>query len=477
MFTACLLLLLPATAFALPEPSNEAFDRAGFEAAATRMREDAGAPGMAVAVLRDGQTLYAGGFGIAGPDEEPVTPETAFRIGSITKSFCALVLLQLASEGKLDLDDPAVRHLPNFRTSSKSTSDRITIDHLVTHRSGLSTLEGNRFGKGEPGRKNPAAAVADLVDVQLFAEPGFAFQYSNANYVILSHLIEVLDGRPFERALEARIFEPLGMRNSFVETPPSEAITVATGYRLWFGIPISWRPGEGGEEPDRRLIGAGGISSSVEDIARYLEAIRIRDPRVVPEDADRLFAVNPFFEHWGYGWGWYTNSSGDVPVFEHSGFTPGFFALASIVPAEDAVVVVLTNMSGLAHGDLPRAVTHAALGREPVAAAAPIGAKAAIWSAVAAPLGLLLLLFKTGRSLRRPGHQPMRRRTRVLNVLAALGLTAGAFTAYVGFQRLVGVSFSTGASFFPDLTATVVAAMAISLLIAAGRMALAVRGR
>jgi len=474
MIGVLLFVLLGQQVMAVQQGAGDDFDVTAFDAAVENMREDAGAPGMAVAVLRNGQTLHAKGYGIAGPDGRPVTTQTTFQTGSITKSFVALVILQMASEGKLDLDDPIVRHVPTFRTASKPQSDRITIDHLVTHHSGLATLDGNRANAVDPSLSGPAAAVAELAGVQLFAEPGETFQYSNANYVLLSHLIEVLDDQTFEQALQARIFEPLGMTNSFVQVPPSDAIAVATGYRLWFGAPRPWQP-EPDVEPDRRMIGAGGVSASIEEMARFVEAVRTRDPRIVPEGADRLLLIKPFYEQWGYAYGWYTDSAGEEPVFEHSGFTPGFLTLATMVPAKGEVVVVLTNMSGLAHGDLPRAVTNAALGWDPVPAAAPIGARIAIWSAVTAPLGLLMLLYKTGRRLfyRR---QPMRPWVRRLNVGAVLGLVAGVYVVFVGFQTTIGVSFPTGYAFFPDLTATTVAAMAFALLLATGRLALVIRG-
>ena len=469
-----LFMLLGQRAMAVQQDAGDTFDAGAFDATVATMHEDAGAPGMAVAVLQNGQTLHARGYGIAGPDGQPVTIQTAFQTGSITKSFVALVILQMASEGKLDLDDPVVLHVPTFRTASKSQSDRITIDHLVTHRSGLTTLEGNSGNAKEPGLKSPAAAVAGLAGVQLFAEPGTTFQYSNANYVLLSHLIEVLDDRTFEQALKARIFAPLGMSNSFVRVPPSDAIPLATGYRLWFGVPRPWQPAPE-SEPDRRMIGAGGALASVEDLARYVEAVRTRDPRIVPEKADRLFVIKPFYEQWGYGYGWYTDSSWDEPVFEHSGFTPGFFALATMVPGEGDVVVVLSNMAGLAHGDLPRAVTHAALGRDPVPAAATIGARMAIWSAVLAPLGLLMLLYKTGRRLLHQ-RQPMRPWVRGLNVAAVFALVAGVYVVYIGFQTMIGVSFPTGYAFFPDLTVTAVVSMMLALLLAVGRLTLVIRG-
>ena len=467
-----LVLLMGQLALAVQQDASGDFDEAAFAAVAEQMREDAGAPGMAVAVLRDGRTLHARGYGIAGPDGQPVTTQTAFQTGSITKSFVALVILQMAAEAKFGLDDPVVRHVPDFRTASRAQSDRITIDHLVTHRSGLSTLDGNRFDAAVPGSSGPAAAVAELAGVRLFAEPGASFQYSNANYVLLSHLIEVVDGQPFERVLQARIFEPMGMAHSFVQVP--NAATVATGYRLWFGLPRPWQP-DTGAGPDRRMIGAGGIWSSVGDMARYLDAVRSRDPRIVPEGADRLFAIQPFHGQWGYAYGWYSDGSREEPVFGHSGFTPGFHALATMVPAEGQVVLVLTNMSGLAQGDLPRAVTHAALGWEPVPAAAPLGARSAIWWAVTAPLGLLIFLYKTGRRLL-GARQPMRPWMRVLNVGAVLALVAGAYFVFVGFQIMTGVGFRTGYAFFPDLTVTAVAAMSLALLLAAGRLSLVIRG-
>lgn len=470
-----LILLVAPQLRADEESAGHDFDATGFDIAAMEMREDAGSPGMAVAVLRKGKAIYAKGYGIAGPSGQPVTARTVFQIGSITKSFVALVILQMASEGKLGLDDPVVSHLPTFRTASKAQSDRITIHHVVTHQSGLTTLDGNSANPVDPELSGPAAAVAGLAGVQLFAEPGASFQYSNANYALLSHLIEVLDGQPFEQVLRERIFEPLNMADSFVQVPPSDASsTIATGYRLWFGAPRAWQPEPDGE-PDRRMIGAGGVVSSIEDMARYLEAVLSRDARIVPADADRLFRVTPVNEHWGYAYGWFANTTGEVPVFEHSGFTPGFFTLAVLVPAKGDAVIVLTNMSGLAHGDLPRAVSHAALGWDAVPAAPSMGARTAIWSAVMAPVGILLLLFKTGRRLFKH-RQTMRPWVRGLNVGAVLALIAGVYAVFVGFQKMLGVSFPTGYAFYPDLTVTTIVAMALALLLAVGRLALVIRG-
>ncbi|NKC01234.1 MAG: serine hydrolase [Pseudomonadales bacterium] len=472
-FSALLILLAGQQVMAIQQEARSAFDPSVFDNSVEKLREEAGTPGLAAGVLRDGQLLRLKGYGVAGSDGQPVTAQTAFQIGSITKSFVALVILQMASEGKLELDDPVVRHVPAFRTASKTQSHQITIHHLVTHRSGLTTLDGNSLKAEEPGSSGPEAAVAGLADVQLFAEPGTTFQYSNANYVLLSHLIEVLDERTFERSLQARIFTPLSMTNSFVSVPPSNKISLANGYRLWFGVARAWHP-EADTVADRRMIGAGGIWTSIEDLAHYVEAVHTRDPRIVPVGADRLFAIELFDKEVGYAYGWFADGTGGETVFEHSGFTPGFLTLATIVPATGEVVVVLTNMSGLGQGDLPRAVTHAALGWEPISAAPALGARIAIWSAVSAPLGLVLLLYRTGHSLffRR---QPMRPWVRALNVGVVLGLIAGVYVVFVGFQAMVGVSFETGFAFYPDFTLTTVVTMALALVLAVGRLLLVIR--
>ena len=189
-------------------PNSIEFNEAAFAARVEEMQSDTAVPGLAVAVMQDGVVLHLKGYGIAGPDGRPATAQTSFRTGSISKSFTALVILQLAAERKLDLDDPVVKHIPTFRTVDKAVSDRITIDHLVTHHSGLTTLAGNRHhAPADRDGEGPKDVVADLAFEELAADPGSIFQYSNANYVILTHLIELLDGQPFEQALASRIFD------------------------------------------------------------------------------------------------------------------------------------------------------------------------------------------------------------------------------------------------------------------------------
>ncbi|RKZ10723.1 hypothetical protein DRQ32_06865, partial [bacterium] len=343
--------------------------------------------------MQDGEVLHLKGYGIAGPDGRPVTGQTSIPIASVSKSFVALVVLQLAEEGKLDLDDPVVQHIPTFRTVNKAASDRITVDHLVTHHSGLTTLAGNRdHASTGQDAEGPAEAVADVAFEELAAEPGSSYQYSNANYFILSHLIEVLDGRPFEQALASRIFDPLGMKNSFVRLPTSDQTDVASGYRSWFQFA---RPRPAVIGGNRRTMGAGGVTASAEDMARYVIALQTRDPRIVPIGADRLFVARPINESIGYAYGWVIYRGPEGDRISHSGLSPGFSTMAAINTATGRSVVVLTNLSGILQGQLALAVAHEALEWEPVKAAPPFSAQLGLWSCVGAVLGIALWLFKT----------------------------------------------------------------------------------
>ena len=464
------MLLSPMAVGAMPTT----FDAQAFDATVTRLHQQSGVPGLAVAVLQNGTPVFTKGYGIAGPDNRPVTVDTVFQIGSITKAFVALVIQQMAAEGKLNLDAPVVTYLPAFRTADSARSNQITVDHLVTHRSGLTTLAGNGGVSADRNVSGPEAVVRGLANVELFADPGGVFQYSNANYVVLSHLIETLDQRSFEAALKARIFEPLNMRHSFVLAAPADEEHLASPYRLWFGWPMPWAPTPK-HPPDRTMIGAGAVLASVADLAVFVDAVCSRDPRVIPASADRLFSMKPFWEGWGYGYGWFTQSHDSGRIFEHSGLTPGFFTLATCLPDSGTTVVVLTNQSGLAQGDLPRAVVHAALNRAPVPVEPSVMARSAIWSAVMAPLGLLVLLIKTLYLLRDASHTPAMG-SRLFNGILGVMLLIVSITGYVIYPHLMDLSYGASLAYFPDLTLTLLLGFLMALACGAARLVLSVRG-
>ena len=452
--------------------ATSGFNPTAFSARVDRMQARTSVPGLAVALIEDGRVINVQGHGVAGPDGRPVTGGTSFPIGSVSKSFTALVVLQLAAEGKLGLDDPVVRYLPGFRTRDKSLSDRITIDHLATHRSGLTTLAGNRrlVGAGNAA-EGPAQAVADLSGEELFAEPGRSFQYSNANYAILSRLIEVLDERSFEKSLEMRVFQPLEMSASFVGLPPSDGLDLATGYRTWFQLA---RPTD--SILNRRMMGAGGVVASAEDLARYVIALSTRDPRVVPASAQRLFDTGSPVGSVGYAYGWSVYKGADGDLIFHDGAVPGFNSLVAMDTATGRSAVVLTNQFGLLNGQLAQAVVHEYLELEPVEPRPSPWTQLALWSVVAAIAGVGMWLFKTGRRLF--GHPvPMRPWARRLNAGAVLGLAGLVAAVPIMFPSMAKLSLASAWVFFPDLVMLLLVVCGLAALLALGRLVLVIRGR
>ena len=164
-------------------------------------------PGAAVALIVDGKITHLKGFGYIDGSGTPVTAKTPFQLGSVSKSFAALVVLQLAEEGRLSLDDPASKYIPYFQVDDKTASDKITVRHLLSHRSGLATIDGNRHQDSTyRGDDAMERVVRELKSAHLFAMPGDRFQYSNANYIVLSQLIETVEKVPYEKVVKARIF-------------------------------------------------------------------------------------------------------------------------------------------------------------------------------------------------------------------------------------------------------------------------------
>jgi CubicO group peptidase (beta-lactamase class C family) len=141
-----------------------------------------GVPGAALVVLRDGQVVYAAGFGTAGGGR-PLTTETPFVLGSVSKPVTALAVMRLVEDGILDLDAPAARYLPGFDIGRDTLALGITVRHLLSHRSGIPRAAG--FQRFHPRAPAPSA----YPDVKLVSTPGSGFEYSNLNHVLLGRLI------------------------------------------------------------------------------------------------------------------------------------------------------------------------------------------------------------------------------------------------------------------------------------------------
>jgi len=306
---------------------------------------DAGIPGGAIAVVRDGVVVHTRGFGIADAAGRPVTDDTPFVIGSITKSFTALAVMQLVEAGRVDLDEPVARYVPGFRLADADAGARITVRQLLDHTSGLSTSAGT-----DPLTTpvtSLAARVRDLADVAPVSQPGAAYHYSNANYVVAGRLIELVSGLDYGTYLRRHVLEPLGMATATTDRATAHAEGLSQAHRLWFGIADAREPLD---RPD--LVSAGFIAASANDMARYLIAQLGGTPVIrgiqPPISAPGLAAMHDGVVPTGlgdqrYGLGWVDATMDGVRVVSHTGSTTDMAAVAALVPGSGMGVAVLLN--------------------------------------------------------------------------------------------------------------------------------------
>ena len=223
-------------------------------------------PGLSLAIVKDDQIVYLKGYGKADETNRPVTPQTPFMIGSITKSFTALAIRQLVNEGKIDLDKPVIDYIPWFKLSDVNASRQITVRNLEEHTSGISTKASYEYELYND-RYSLVQAVQMLERVKPNKPAGEFYQYSNINYIILGLVVQTVSGMTYEEYIKNNIFDPLQMENSFCAESEALDHGLAKGYQLYFGllmprhVPYS-----------KALLPAANLIISSEDMAHYMIA-------------------------------------------------------------------------------------------------------------------------------------------------------------------------------------------------------------
>src|SRR3990170_8504913 len=215
-------------------------DFAAIDAYVTEQMNNRGIPGMALGIVQDGQVAHVQGFGVADSSGRKVTPQTPFYIGSLTKSFTALAVMQLVEAGKIDLDAPVQRYLPWFRVADPPASAQMTVRHLLNQTSGLPASSGEiplaDFDDSPGATERQARALATLV----LARPvGSAFEYSNSNYNLLGLIIEAASGVSYEDYIQKRILAPLDMSRTYASPTMAKQNGLAVGHQYWFAIPLA----------------------------------------------------------------------------------------------------------------------------------------------------------------------------------------------------------------------------------------------
>jgi CubicO group peptidase (beta-lactamase class C family) len=313
-----------------PTPERAA---AAFERLVRSAQAEARLPSLSAAAFRGGELLWQHAVGLADAERgEEATPEHQYGIASITKTFVAAALLQLRDEGKLDLEDPLSRHLPDLAHGS------LTIRSLLSHLSGLQREPPGEIWESlrAPSREE---LLAGLGDAEQVLPPNVAWHYSNLAYSLLGEVVARASGLDFGRYVEERLLRPLGLADTgWTPTRPATPYYVEPYSDLTTVEPQLELGGTGA---------AGGLWSTTADLARWGAFLAGADPDVLsPESARQLRSVQTMIdEAWtsGHGLGLQLWRRGERVFAGHTGGLPGFVSILAWIPKEQAGAVILTS--------------------------------------------------------------------------------------------------------------------------------------
>jgi CubicO group peptidase (beta-lactamase class C family) len=339
------------------------FDRAGFEKGVRQILRRWPCVGLAVGVVRDGQLEFASGHGFADlVAGNRVTEDTVFRVGSITKTFTTVAVMQLWEQGLVDLDGPVSESLRAYRLVPRGGVFRQpTLRQLLTHTSGIPDVRHIEdllhvsWGPWDArppihsvpyGERLPSLMQYYRDGLAVVAEPGTAFAYSNHGFATVGQIVEDVSGIPLARYLRECVFEPLGMADTDIARSDRIAARMATGYAFGRQGPAP--------VPDRDWIGGGfgGAYSSLRDLARYAGALlggganehgSVLKGSTLAMMFERHYQTDPALPAMGLGF--FLTDAGGQRVAGHDGILPGFNSHLSVAPEAGIGLIALTNGS------------------------------------------------------------------------------------------------------------------------------------
>lgn len=316
-------------------------------------------PGVSIAVIRNGKTIYLRGFGKADIEmNRSVTPETTFYIASTTKSVVALTAVLLEHKGIINLDNPVTEYLPREKFPEGLEIHKVRVRDLITHTSGLEN-RAMVFRTAYSGQHSPELLLNLLSETTVNQNaPHGTFAYTNLGYVLLSLILEEQTGKPWQMLVKELVLEPAGMTHTsaYMSVQEREGWQKASPYFAF---------GESGterielEKKDNTMHAAGGMVSTASDLARWIilnsDGGKIEGNQVYPKeifeeihqkhaDVDANFFQ---FHRYGYGLGWYHATYSGETLIHHFGSFPGWRSHVSFMPEHNIGVAVLVNESTL----------------------------------------------------------------------------------------------------------------------------------
>lgn len=298
--------------------------------------------GCAALVAKNGQVIYRKAFGLADLElNVPMQPDMVFRIGSVTKQFTAIAILQLMEQGKLSLQDEITKYLPDYPMHGHS----ITIEHLLTHTSGIKSYTNiPEFRTMMRTDMTPMEIIEKNKALPMEFAPGTEWNYNNSGYILLGYIIEKVSGKTYAEYLQENFFTPLGMTGSYYGDNTKIIKNRASGYQ----------PGEGGTVNADYLsmtlpYAAGSIMSTVDDLYRWNRALHSyklvkKETLDMAHTTYKLADGKPV----GYGYGWSLSELQGSRTIEHGGGINGYLSFAVYLPDEDVFVALLSNSNGKA---------------------------------------------------------------------------------------------------------------------------------
>lgn len=301
-------------------------------------------PGVSVGVYHDGKE-YSAGFGVTSVENPlPVTPDTLFQTGSISKTFTGTIFMRLVEQGKVDLDAPVRTYLPKLKLADKEVAERVTLRHLLTHTSGWIGDYFNDYGNGDDALEKMLRDIAKLEQVTPL---GKIFSYNNAGFNIAGRVVEVVTGKPFEQAARELLLDPLGLDMTYY-FPDDVMLThrfVVGHHKEGKQVRVSrpWAIGRAGAP-------VGGVISTVVDLLTYA---RFHMGDGVSASGEKILSVKslrqmrkPQYPATGFdkiGLTWFMRNTGGLDIFTHGGATHGQIAGLYFIPEKDFALAVLTN--------------------------------------------------------------------------------------------------------------------------------------
>ncbi len=299
---------------------------------------DKNGPGGVALIVKDGKTLYRKAFGMANLEYDiKMTPDNIFQIGSITKQFTAVAILQLVEQGKINLDDDITKFIKDYPTHGHT----ITIEHLLTHTSGIKSYTSINNWIPEKIRvdSTPEQVIEYFKNEPMDFKPGEQYSYNNSGYFLLGYIIEKITGKPYGEYIEESIFKPLNMQDSSYGSIEKIIKNKAAGYekrKEGYINAAYWSMSQ--------AYAAGGLFTTVEDLSKWYTAMT--SGQVISESNFKK-ATTPYTLNNGdktdYGYGLRLHNVQSSPMIAHGGNMPGYFSWSTYFLNENIFVAIFTN--------------------------------------------------------------------------------------------------------------------------------------